>query len=239
MIKLGIQKLRNDLLTFGEVFESKSWQGKTQPPPFIELVNVTLHDMMEKTVEGAQLATGANQPWADEHFKERVSGEPLNPPPSHTKWNIKTEEYLSGEKFSHSYPERIWPKSLLPNGIRFETADLMDLVALIKSDPTTRQAYLPIFYPEDLTAARKNERVPCTLGWHFMVRNGYMHCHYPIRSCDAVRHFHNDVYFANRLTLWIIEQTGLDLIPGELFMNITSFHCFKNDEYALKKLVKL
>lgn len=238
MIQTKMKSLRQDLLSFGRDFESKNWQGKEAPPPFIELINVSFHAMMEPTIELAQKATNANQPWADLHFDERVSGEPLNPPPSHVKWNIKTEEYLSGEKFSHSYPERIWPKSLMPNGIRFATADLNDLVELIKSDSTTRQAYLPIFYPEDLSAARMNERVPCTLGWHFMIRDNLMHCHYPIRSCDAVRHFHNDVYFANRLTLWIIEQTGLNVKPGELFMNITSFHCFKNDVYALQKLIR-
>lgn len=238
-MKSHIRALRLELLNYGEPFQSKTWQGKENPPLFIELLNVTLRADMADSIDEAQYQTGANLPWADQHFDERVSGIPYNPPPSHTNWNTKTEQYLSGDKFSHTYPERIWSKSLMPNGIRFETADLNDLVKVLRKDPTTRQAYLPIYFPEDLTASLNGERVPCTLGWHFILRNGKLHCHYPIRSCDAVRHFHNDVYFANRLTLWLIEKAGLNAKPGELFMNITSFHCFENDRYPLKKLTEI
>jgi thymidylate synthase len=92
-----------------------------------------------------------------------------------------------------------------------------------------------MFFPEDLSAANKNKRIPCTLGWHFLVRDNKMHCQYPMRSCDALRHFHNDLYFANLLVLWMIEQVGVDLEPGAILFSATSFHCFENDVYALNK----
>jgi thymidylate synthase len=111
-------------------------------------------------------------------------------------------------------------------------------VKLLKNDPTTRQAYLPIWFECDGQMAYDNRRVPCTLGYHFIQRDGVLHCFYPMRSVDALRHFHNDVYFANRLTKWIIEQCGWnDVQCGDLTFQAVSFHCFQNDEYALKKLV--
>jgi len=236
-MKEAIRNLRRRLLDEGLPFVSRNWQGKPVNLPFIELINVTFRCDMEQTKEAAQIATKSSQPWADLHFAERVGGEPLNPPPSHLKWNVRTNEYLMEDKFSHSYPERMWSKGL-HSGIRFDISDLNTLVELLKKDTTTRQAYLPIYFPEDLSAALMDERVPCTLGWHFIVRDNKMHCHYPIRSCDMARHFHHDVYFANLLTLWLLEKTGINATPGELFMNITSLHAFENDRYTLEKMNK-
>jgi len=57
-----------------------------------------------------------------------------------------------------------------------------------------------------------------------------------MRSCDVVRHLHNDLYFANRLTQWMIEKSGLDVEVGYLHFSSTSLHCFVNDRYTLKQL---
>jgi len=179
----------------------------------------------------------ASQPWADVHFRERVGGEPLNPPPSHTMWLKDTEKYMSGANdtaFSHSYPERMWAPSV--DGIRFKTGNLGDAVELLKKDSTTRQCYVPMWFPEDIVAANAGERVPCSFGWHFLERGGQLHCSYHMRSCDVVRHLHNDLYFANRLTMWMIEQSGMDVKPGYLHFSSTSLHCFANDRFALRRL---
>jgi len=72
-----------------------------------------------------------------------------------------------------------------------------------------------------------------------MLRNGKLHCSYHMRSCDAIRHLHNDLYFANRLALWLIKECKLrDVVPGQLHFSSTSLHCFVVDKYALGKLVK-
>ena len=52
-----------------------------------------------------------------------------------------------------------------------------------------------------------------------------------------MRHLHNDLYFANRLAIWLIEQTGLDATPGSLHFSATSLHCFVVDRYSLNQLV--
>jgi thymidylate synthase len=236
-LKEGINNCRHALALYGKTVTTENWQGDKSPFKFIEIVNLNLECVMEKSKEKLQDLCEPFLPWADEHFEERVGGVALNPPPTHTKWLSKTEEYLeSDSKFSHSYPERLWSKGL-HKGIRYEIADLSDAVELLKKDLHTRQCYIPMFFPEDLSAANENKRIPCTLGWHFLVRDNKMHCQYPMRSCDALRHFHNDLYFANLLVLWMIEQVGVDLEPGAILFSATSFHCFENDVYALNKSI--
>jgi hypothetical protein len=232
----SLNMARKALMQLGVEVSTDTWQGTPSPFGFIELLNLSVDARMAHTEEEAFRLTGST-PWAREHFGERVSGMPLNPPPSHVKWAKGTDQYLSkidAERFSHTYPERLWAKGTPARGIRYDIADLSTAAALLRKDPTTRQCYVPLYFPEDLTAAMLGERVPCTFGWHFILRDEMLHCHYPMRSVDAVRHVHHDWYFANMLTLWLIEKA----VPGHLFFNATSFHCFTNDGYALGRLVK-
>jgi len=196
-----------------------------------------------------------NLPWAEVHFQERVGGEPLNPPPSHEIWphaQTSNAEHRHGEIFSHTYPERMWPKYageyLDPfdnpmHGIRYAYGDLEDVVQQLKKDPLTRQAYLPIWFPED-TGANEGQRVPCTLGYRFIIRGGKLDITYDIRSCDFMRHFADDVYMAGRLAQWMVERFNEDaptedhIKVGQLVMNITSFHIFEGDVYKLQQQVE-
>lgn len=197
---------------------------------------------------------GPNLPWADDHFAERVSGEPLNPgvqwanwPYAHSADRFRTE---SDGKFSHTYMERIWPKyaglstdeylkehgtRMLAQhgGIRYAYGDLHDVVNHLGTDPLTRQAFLPIWFPED-TGVVHGERVPCTLGYHWIMRGGYLHTTYYIRSCDFVRHFRDDLYLTVRLTLWLLEQLRrgprqFDMVTEINWENVKAgmftFHC--------------
>lgn len=195
-------------------------------------------------------------PWAELHFQERVSGTAMNPPPSYAAWPhhsaTERDRFLGEEgKFDHTYPERFWPRhagdywsqlNLPATGIRFPYGDLGDVVELLKRDPLTRQAYLPIFFPEDTGGnSQKHDvspsiRVPCTLGYHF-IRNGpALDCNYFIRSCDVVRHFRNDAYMAARLTQWIVRQlqeTNAMVWMGNLTMFISNLHLFKGDVWRV------
>ncbi len=196
-----------------------------------------------------------NLPWADDHFeKERVSGHPINPgttwkqwPYAHSASNHLTEDRV---KFSHSYAERYWPKYANQTadgtpeegdrvthrkGVRYYYGDLEDVVHLLGREPLTRQAYLPVWFPED-TGAVHRERVPCTLGYHFMQRAGYFHVYYPIRSCDYLRHFRDDLYLTTRLTLWVLERLRKEYpegwaktVPGLFMFWAGILHCFIND----------
>lgn len=241
-LKTAIKECRRSLLEEGNVLKTDSWQGLSTGFEFLELEAVNFISPLPKTCDEAEEMCNPWLPWADDHFMERISGKPLNPPPSHKYWLSGNEEFKSGDKFSHSYPERFWPKSLMESGIRYKTGDLNDLINLLKKDLYTRQAYLPIYFPEDLGASALGERVPCTLGYHFYIRNGKLNVFYPMRSCDALRHFHNDMYLCYRLTEYIMEKVDPDLELGielgYIHFSCSSFHCFTNDKYALQQSIK-
>ena len=239
-LKDGLRGLRSFLLERGYEVETERWQGKEKGefPSFLEILHADLMVPMVNDAKEASDLLNAAQPWADVHFDERVSGIPYNPPPSHTMWLKDTEKYMSSnEAFSHSYPERMWCDNTR-DGIRFKWGNLQDAANLLKAQPNTRQCYVPMWFPEDITAANQGERVPCTFGWHFMLRDGKLHCSYHMRSCDVCRHLHNDLYFANRLTMWMIEQSGIDAVPGILHFSATSLHCFSVDKFGLTNMVK-
>lgn len=239
----------------------KKWQAIDAPQPMFELLNRSFMYQIPPEKLLAQ-EVQPNLPWADIHFEERIGGEPLNPGESYKQWphyKMDADMRREGEKFSHTYMERFWPKLAGENiagtprttpppddpirGVRYEYGDLNDVFKQFHNDPLTRQAYLPIFFPED-TGNTMNQRVPCSLGYHFIMRDDKMHMVYYIRSCDFLRHFKDDVYLACKLVHWMLNKlynhpsTDLnwhDVKPGILTMHITSLHVFESDMYRIKK----
>lgn len=241
------------------VVETKKWQGTNGNPYALSMREMQyvhfeyrLHGII---MEHYRQEIKPNLPWADDHFiKERIGGQPFNPGTTWKNWpySQSAAEHVQ-EQFSHSYAERIWPKyagltsdgeikdvinDLTPNqGLRKPLGDLLTLVQVLREDPFTRQAYLPIWFPEDLTAANQSERVPCTLGYHIMRRGDNISIFYPMRSMDFVRHFRDDVYLAIRLLIWVLQalqykdpDTWRKVCPGKLVMSVSSLHCFSTDK---------
>lgn len=202
-----------------------------------------------------------NLPWADDHFEERVCGMPINPGVEWKRWpygNSAVKFLDERGMFNHNYMERYWPKHAghlvvptltaedwepgsmlihdpmpINHGIMYDYGDLNDVVTLLAGDPFTRQAYLPVWFPEDTGGGSK--RAPCTIGYHFLMRQGLLDINYHIRSCDFVRHFRDDIYLTVRLLLWVlnrcrqIDSKWDDVRPGKFVMQIGSLHLFRND----------
>ncbi|QCW22379.1 thymidylate synthase [Gordonia phage Agatha] len=263
-----------------------SWQSGDAPSSVHELEDVLLQFNVPAvaSVWAADVYPGAQAPgmspdldWAEAHFQERISGQPLNPAPSYLNWPWHSDKYkeeykakhlafdndpnfgrvaveLREQPFDHTYPERMWPTfagshHLRPDctivnpmhGIRFDYGDLSDVIALLRRDPFTRQAYLPIWFPED-TGSTAGQRVPCTLGYHFIRYGAQLNVKYFIRSCDITRHLHNDVYMAGRLLQYVVSclegarssQPGFPFV-GDLTMFISNLHMFTADEWRYTK----
>lgn len=271
-------KLLGDLAHYGDRVDTGHWQAQKGVPQVqsIELRNTTLVMDVPRLPIDLVAYVSPNMPWAEEHFAERVGGQPLNPPPSHENWPFaqkSNDQHRKHEQFSHTYPERLWPRlagkdgergaHLISHkattsrpfgpldterktygdnyGIRYRYGDLQDAIYLLGDEPYTRQCYVPIWFPEDLAAAAAHsERVPCTLGYHFMRRRNLLHTFYPIRSCDVLRHLRDDLYMAGRLCQWMImrlreEHTEWeDVVPGDLTLFVPSLHIFEGDLQILK-----
>ncbi len=212
-----------------------------------------------------------NLPWADDHFEERVCGWPINPGVEWANWENADSAATFLEpngQFNHNYMERYWPRhagqvshstkttdqfisflnlngrARASRGIRHEYGDLAGVVRHLAKEPWTRQAILPVWFPED-TGDTHSGRRPCTIAYHFMCRNEMLDVVYYIRSCDFIRHFRDDCYLTLRLQLWVLEQcrkiepriwdkVGL----GRFVMHIDSLHMFRNDFEVLKHVDK-
>jgi thymidylate synthase len=216
-----------------------------------ELLNTTIWYEMPQSKAAAQHVIKPDLPWAENHFQERVAGKAVNPGVEHANWPYhagRVELHQNGGKYDHNYMERFWPTdlddgfSIFPNkpwhGYRFRIGDLDDVVRQLHNDPGTRQAYLPIFFPED-TGATQGQRVPCTLGYHFIIRDGKLHLQYNLRSCEIYRHFTNDVYMAVRLADWVRDRCNPELELGQLTLHIVSLHGFVADTTQIEKMGEL
>lgn len=268
--KIDFQKICKEIakgLLKSSPVRASRWQSINAPQPMLEMLNYSiLLDLGEvEDLDFYRSELLPNLPWADRHFEdERVSGDPINPGKTWREWpyahsaNTHRREGEEDPQFDHSYAERYWPKAAgttptgvlesdriqVRQGIRFPYGDLDDLVTILASEPTTRQAYLPVWFPEDLGAALQGKRVPCSLGYHFICREDKLHMVYYLRSCDFVRHFRDDVYLSIRLLLWVLDQcrwaspsNGWDGVkPGTFTMHITSLHCFQSDRVVLKNV---
>lgn len=252
--------LAEELLYHAPVVHGAKWQqldvSQSDAHATRELLNVTLWYDMPQSIASAMMHIQPDRPWAENHFQERVGGKPINPGVEHANWPYHAhgaDLHLKNGKYDHNYMERMWASKLKVQGdqpfkwgedftgYRFNVGDLGDVVKQLRADPTTRQAYLPIWFPED-TGATSGQRVPCTLGYHFIIREGKLHLTYNIRSCEIYRHFTNDVYMAVRLAQWMCNElwkgtpeTGARAWElGQLTMNIVSLHSFVGDDEKIK-----
>lgn len=253
------QYLDNQFRHWAQPVHTGTWQStdvsKRPEAAMREVLNTTFSVPLRgiEILDHWRIDVQPNLPWADRHFElERVSGEPINPGETWKEWPYghSAGRFLNKEgQFDHSYAERYWPKRAGPPGVgedlaagddchfgtRFPYGDLHDLVHLLSKDPLTRQAYLPVWFPED-TGATQGQRVPCSLGYWFIRRGLFFHVYYPIRSCDYVRHYADDVYLTIRLHLWLLGQLRKkaptewgNVVPGLFTMWIGSLHMFIND----------
>lgn len=256
----AIDYVRYNLINNSYSIKTEKWQGVELKWEMRETLNTSFSVAMDWPIEKLVADIKPNLPWADIHFTERVSSIPLNPGESYKSWPFykmdKDMRNVEGKLFSHTYMERFWPKYanksymgdtelikkhgiMATNGIRYKYGDLNDLVELLKREPYTRQAFLPIFFPED-TGAVHGGRIPCSIGYHFIRRNNLMHVVYYIRSCDYLRHFRDDIYLCVRLVDWILDKltmgnsSWMKVRKGTYTMHITSLHIFEN-EYELVK----
>lgn len=255
----------------GEVVHTDKWQSvDISENPNAKMVEVLHHSFVAKipeTLAALRCACLPNLPWADDHFQERVCGQPINPGLewANWPWAKSADGHRQEEMFNHNYMERYWPRDAgkvpvptttaeeyelgmyhynekkMPHfGIRGPVGDLNDVVHTLALDPTTRQAYLSIWHPEDSHHGNKG-RKPCTLGYHFIMRKGKLDIRYDIRSCDLFRHFGDDIYMTVLLAQWVLEQCkGIsdkweNVTLGNISMNITSLHMFIGDYQQMFK----
>jgi len=160
--------------------------------------------------------------WCIAEFSERVSQPPANPG---TAWQIRAgvwAPFLVEGKFDYSYAERLHYNN-----------NLNRIVEELGTNSDTRQAWLPIFNPDDVQHMGGKKRIPCSLGYHFMIRNGELSMTYIQRSADYFQHFGNDIYLAWLMLDYVhqllLHGFELKVERGYLFHHIFSLHSYAKD----------
>lgn len=70
-------------------------------------------------------------------------------------------------------------------------------------------------------------RIPCSLTYQFLLRDGHVHLVYSMRSCDLFTHFPIDVMMALRLQAWMADRLGVNV--GRMTYFAGSLHAYHKD----------
>lgn len=224
-----IREVERDLYEMGTRYQSKTVQDQevANDPDFqtIEICGYAymLTDFDEKNLLKIIEYTGyAPLDWVKAESQERIYGphdpvEFLNQNPGKA-WELNKElwePFLRNGVFSYSYTER-WMEQI-PYVIRE-----------LSEKPESRQAVITMYdRHQDMMNWGGKDRVPCSLTYQFIIREGKLVCIYNQRSCDFVKFFAADVYFTITLMKHIAEMIGVEC--GQFIHFLGSLHAFAGD----------
>lgn len=192
------QTMQNKVVALDERFKTKELQGFE-----FCIINTDDKDQMPNaTVE-----------WAKKEFKERISLSNINPGKAYKMRKEVWDEFLVKGKFEYTYNERIRPQ-------------LEYVIEELELHPETRQAVVHINFASDARRLGK-KRVPCSMFYQFMKRDGKLDIIYVMRSSDFSTHFQNDIWLADELRRYVAKRVGLEV--GKFIMFISSLHIYQKD----------
>ncbi len=172
------------------------------------------------------------KPWCDAEFSERINPTIDNPG---SAWKMRPDvwtQFLNEKlEFDYTYGDRL---------NRNESID--EVVNELLFNPDSRQAILAIWDRNiDVHNLGGKRRIPCSIYYQILIREGKLHIIYAQRSADVVTHFGNDIYLAwqmGRYFTRLLKSQGLDIEQGYLYHNIGSLHVYNKDIPKLEECVK-
>ena len=158
---------------------------------------------------------GLSVVFAEADFNDRMSPTPVNPGQAVKFDSVGVlRNYLQPDgKLAYTYSERM-------------CYQLEPIINLLKEHPDTRQAFLSIWNPEDDILNFETSRVPCSLGFHFLIRNGKLNLVYYMRSLEVTQCVGNDIYTSSRMIEAVAEKLGVGI--GTLTFCVGSAHFFSD-----------
>lgn len=133
------------------------------------------------------------------------------------------QPFIRDGKFSYSYVER-WHYQL------------PYIISELIHRPNSRQIIMTMYdVHQDLMNWGGQDRVPCSLSYHFIARDGKLNLIYNQRSCDFLKFFTTDVYITCMLLQGIVNAHNA-LVPadkelqvGRFVHSLGSLHGFAKD----------
>lgn len=174
------------------------------------ITNTKDKDELLKYFKGAENLEKAKF-WAEAEFQERISGKNLNPGEA---WKLREDvwdEFLHDGKFSYSYSERI--------GNQVEK-----IIEEFKIHPESRQGIISVWDSKIDIDKLGKERIPCSIFYQVIQRQGKLNLVYVIRSNDLYEHWCYDIWLAIRLQEYIAERLGFQI--GNFYQFVISLHAY-------------
>lgn len=232
-------EIARDMKEMGLDVESFRMQDKSGNFPTLELINYGYTILQPNTLD-----LRPTQPWANNEWAERQAGIEGYPCVLGEAWGTRGDmdwgQYLEYDglpiprgmtldqlrearpqagddpiRFAYTYAERF---ALNDQVIR--------VIRELRKNPHSRQLYIAMWDPAVDIERIGHRRVPCSLGWHFMMRSGKLHMTYTMRSCDFLTHWQNDCWLALQLMHYVAAKTQQQ--PGQFCHFINSFHVYKD-----------
>jgi thymidylate synthase len=155
--------------------------------------------------------------WAYAELQERLFGSSSNLNPGNA-WQVDSDfwgRYIRNGFFSYTYSER-WQWQL------------PYIIQELRERPNTRQAIMTMYdVHQDMMKFGGRDRVPCSVSYQFLLRDGHLNIIYNQRSCDFINHFIFDVFFTVMLMVHVAQRIGSEV--GDFTHFIGSLHSFRKD----------
>ncbi len=156
-----------------------------------------------------------NLDWCESEFIERVSPNVINPGVAWEKRPEVWSQFLVNGEFCYTYNERI-------------RTQLDYIIQELQEHPTSRQAIIEIHNNIlDIKSLGGKKRIPCSMYYQFLYRDGQLDVIYNMRSCDYHTHFRNDIWQACELRDYIAKMCNMK--SGKFIMFIGSLHAYRED----------
>lgn len=219
-IEVHPQSMQNKIVANDESYMTKELQGYS----FMILNDSDMNEMVGECLN-----------WCQAEFKERINGweDPAreiesgsavgfeegtptkNPGEAYKLRKEVWEEFLVDGKFCYTYNERMQKQI---------KADIEEL----RKNPDSRQVIIQ-FHNRDIDQDKMGgkSRVPCSMFYQLMIREGKLDIIYTMRSTDFFTHFKNDIWHAIRFRNFVAEQ--LNIPTGKFIMFASSLHAYKKD----------
>ncbi len=219
-----LDEVVRDVWTRGQVSFDPTVQGKLverndyemlELVPYDYTVSAKASDIREMVKRAAQHFPSYEDTAArlDKLFFDRIAGY-SNPEPTIQQRPYWRELMEPNGKFSYSYAER------LSNHEHYLDA--------LKRNKSMRGCFISIWdASKDFSNVGSGRRVPCSIGYHLLIRKGELSLIYFMRACDLARHFASDVYLAREFQAMAAEYVGAEI--GTFTHFISSLHVYKKD----------
>lgn len=241
-------EIKRDLKEMGITVKGTMMQDKEGDFPTLELFNYGYQVLNPLIVDLCPTPEWCSQEWLDR--LSGINGVTLNPGAAWQKrkdnkidWSLFLEfegkpihaaldkralqihnlfDLSDPKSFSYTYSERL--------GLNDQ---VWKVIRELRRNPESRQLYVTLWDPHTDPDRLGIRRVPCSLGWHFLYREGEtagvkkLHITYTMRSCDFVTHWENDCWLTLQLLKFVASKCQIE--SGTYSQFINSFHVYSKN----------